>query len=67
MAAVDRAVLVWRLGDRLGLLEVVGDDDRGHRPLGQRDPAGPVDQVADLRGFVGHLHVLVRDVLEQRD
>ena len=32
----------------------------------ERDPAGAVDEVADLRGLGRHLHVLVRDVLEQR-
>ncbi len=32
----------------------------------ERDPHGAVDQVADLAGLGGHLHVLVRDVLEQR-
>ena len=31
----------------------------------ERDPHRAVDQVPDLPGLRGHLHVLVRDVLEQ--
>ena len=64
-ARVDRAVLVGRLLDRLGFLEIIGDDQRGDGALGQRDPAGAVDQMADLSRNHRHLDVLVGDVLEQ--
>ena len=47
-------------------LQVVGDDHAGHGALGERDPHRAVDQVADLAGLGGHLHVLVRHVLEER-
>ena len=65
-ARVHGAVGVWRLRDRRRLLDVVGDDDRGDGPFRKRDSARPIDEVADLRGLHGHLHELVRDVLEQR-
>ena len=54
-----------RLGDRLGLLDVVGDDDRGDGALRQRDPASPIDEVADLRRLHRDLDEFVGDVLEQ--
>ena len=37
------------VGDGVGVLQVVGDDHAGDGALGERDPAGAVDQVADLR------------------
>src|SRR3954452_21223663 len=52
-------MLAWRFGNRAELLEVVWKDERRHRSLGQSDPGGPVDEVPDLSGVRGHLHVLV--------
>ena len=59
-------MLARRLRDRVGLLQVVGDDQRGDRALGERDPAGAIDEVPDLLGHHRHLDELVGDVLEQR-
>ncbi len=38
-------MLVRRLGDGVGFLQVIGDDRRGDGPLGEGDPARPVDQM----------------------
>jgi hypothetical protein len=65
-AGVNGAVLVRRGRDGLHLLDVLGEDDAGDRALGHRDAHGPVDQLPDLHGRHRGLHVLVRDVLEQR-
>ena len=58
-------MLVRRLGDSGRFLDVVGNDDRGDGPLGQRDPAGTIHQMTDLSGLHRHLHELVSHVLEQ--
>ena len=65
-ARVDRSVLVRRLLHRVSVLHVVGDDDRGDRPLGERDPERAIDKVTDLSRLHRHLDELVGDVLEQR-
>jgi hypothetical protein len=62
---VDRPVRMLGLRG-VHRLNVVGNDDAGHRPLGVGDAQRPVDEVSNLLGFGGHVHVLVRDVLEQR-
>ena len=54
-----------RAGDRGEFLHVVGNNERRNRALGERDPAGPVDQVPDLRRVTRHLHVLACHVLEE--
>jgi hypothetical protein len=63
---MDRPVLVRRHLDRLHRRQVVRHDHTRDRPLRQRDPHRAIDQVPDLRRLHRHLHVLVRDVLEQR-
>ncbi len=63
---VDGAVLIRRLGDRLLLLQVVGDDQASHRALGQRDAHRPVHEVAHLTRLGRHVDVLLGDVLEER-
>ena len=51
--------------DRLGLLHVVGEDQRRDRALGERDPYRSVDQMARLRRVDARLDV-GGDVLEER-
>ena len=63
---MDRAVLVRRRLDRLLGRHVVRNDEARHRALVERDAHRAVDEVADLRGDGRHVHVLVRDVLEER-
>ena len=48
------------------LLHVVRHDDAGHACARRGDAHRAVDQVPRLRGRRRHLHVLVRDVFEQR-
>ncbi len=63
---MDRAVDVRRRGDGVRLLHVIGNDDRRHGPLGERDPAGPIDEMANLGRLHRHLDEFTGDVLEQR-
>ena len=56
----------WTSGDRVQLLHVVRKDDARDGALRPRDPHRAVDQVAHLLGGRRHVHVLVRDVLEER-
>ena len=49
-ARVDRAMLARRLLDGRLVLEVVGNDDAGHRPLGMGDANRAIDEMPDLRG-----------------
>ena len=60
-------MLVRRGFDRRLLLQVVRDDQTRDGSLRLRDPQRPVDEVAHLRGIGRHVHVLVSDVLEERD
>jgi hypothetical protein len=57
----------WRRVHHVLLLDVVGHDYAGDGPLGQGDAHRPIDEVAGLGGIGGHVHVLVRHVLEQGD
>lgn len=59
-------MLVGRLLDRLAL-DVVRDDNAGHRPLGLGYSQRAVDDMANLRRYDDHLYVLVGDVLEQAE
>ena len=65
-ARVHGAVHMWRRGHRVEILDVVRNDEAGHRALDCRNPNGPVHEVADLLGRHRGLDVLVRDVLEER-
>ena len=60
------AVLARRRIDPIELLDVVGDDHAGHDALGERDPHRSIDQVSRRRGVRARVHVVMRDVLEQR-
>jgi hypothetical protein len=64
-AGVHRAVLVRRLL-RLHLLHVVRHDDAGRAALGRCDAHGAIDDMPRLRGRVDGVHVLARDVGEER-
>ena len=57
-----RRVLLRRL-----FAEIVGNDQAGDAAACSGDAMGAVDQVPDLRDVRRHLHVVRRDVLEQRD
>src|SRR3954468_7027461 len=64
---MDGAVPARRLGDGIEFLEIVGKYDAGHGPFDARDTDGAVDEVAHLFRSGRHVHVLVRDVLEERN
>ena len=59
-------MLVRRLLNGVGFLNVVRHDDRRHGALGEGDPDRAVYEVADLGRLHRDLHELMRDVLEQR-
>ena len=65
-ARMRGAVLVCR---RRGLLflDVLRQHDAGRRAARERDAECTIDHVSHLRGRRHHLHVFVRDVLEERD
>ncbi|MNX78780.1 hypothetical protein D3C86_1103870 [compost metagenome] len=50
----------------LGVLQVIGQDDRGDATLAQRGAHRPVNQVSDLRGHRSLLHESTGDILEHR-
>src|SRR5947208_9597433 len=62
----ERSMLAWWFRVRL-LLHVCGKEHAAHRASRLRYPDRPVDQVANRRGRVAHVDVLVRDVLEETD
>ncbi len=57
-------MLVWWAFHSRQLLDVVGDDHRGHLALGDGHAEGAVDDMAQLRRMHHRLHV-GGDVLEQ--
>jgi hypothetical protein len=61
----EPGVLARRTDDRGEFLHVVGNNERRNRALCERDPAGPVDQVPDLRGVARHLYVLACHIIEE--
>jgi len=65
-AGEHRAVLARRGLDRLGLGDVLRDDHCRHGAVGQRDLAGPVDQMPRLPGHHARLDEVRCDVLVQR-
>ena len=63
---MGHAVLMSRFGVRC-LLDVLRQHDACGRPMGKGDAKRAIDDVAHLNRRGHHLHVLVRDVLEQRN
>ena len=62
---MHRAVLAGRPLERQSL-HVIGDDHASHRPPGNGYAQCAVDNVFDLLRGDDHLHVIMRDILEQR-
>ena len=63
---MGHAVLMSRFSVRC-LLDILRQHDACGRPTGTCDAKRAIDDVAHLHWRGHHLHVLVRDVLEQRD
>ncbi len=60
-------MLVRRRLDCVEILHVVGKDEARHRALIACDAYGSIDEMPHLLRHAHHVHVLVSDILEQRD